>query len=248
MVICRPSHVPCQSGGVKRYYLAALLLVFLVSCSDGQPSDERTALPFVDTFDRPNTVLGLGEGWDMRTYVDSFPLPAATDGFIRGANYTYRGDSVVYAARQFRGTVRRMGTVGHWRQAREGNETTLAMAITVNDELITHMVHFAVNRSLWELTVRRGGDFEPVASGQFSPALALGLDYQFEIEATENTVTVRVPGSEVTKEVSTAGLLGDRAFWEEYVKPAPAGVVFDFETVWAAEDGEQPLPTATPSP
>jgi hypothetical protein len=217
---------------MKRCSFAAVaLLVFLVSCSRG---DERTALPFLDNFERPNTVRGLGEGWDMRTYVDSFPMPSATDGFIRDGKYSYAGRSVVYAARQFRGTVRRMGTIGSWKQTSEGGETTLAMAITANDKLITHMVHFAANRSVWELTVRRGGDFEPVASGQFSPILALDHEYQFEIEATDSTVTVRVPGSEVTKDVSTAGLLGDRAFWEEYIKPAPAGVVFGFDTVWAS--------------
>jgi hypothetical protein len=212
-------------------FAAVALLVFLVSCSRG---DERTALPFLDNFERPNTVRGLGEGWDMRTYVDSFPMPSATDGFIRDGKYSYAGRSVVYAARQFRGTVRRMGTIGSWKQTSEGGETTLAMAITPNTQLITDMVHFTANRSSWQLTVRRGGGaFEPVASGRFSPVLVLDRQYEFELEATDNTVTVRFPGSEVTKDVSTAGLLGDRAFWEEYIKPAPAGVVFDFDTVWA---------------
>lgn len=194
------------------------------------PAPSPIQASFVDTFDRPDTELGLGEGWDMRTYVDSFPMPAATEGFIRNGGYTYAGDSVVNAARQFRATVRRMGTVGRFRQAREGNETTLAMAITANDRIITHMVHFAANRGTWELTVRRGGAFEPVAKGQFTPALELDRDYEFEIEATDTAVTVRVPGDEVTENVSTVRLLSDRAFWEEYAKPAPAGVVFDFDT------------------
>jgi hypothetical protein len=235
---------------VKRRYFAAVLLVFLVSCQQ-PPAYESHYIPpttFVDTFSRANTELGLGEGWDMRTYVNGFPLPAATDGFIRDGSYTYAGDAVVYAARQFRGIVRRIGTVGSWKQTRDGAETTLAMAISANDQLITHMLHLAANRSVWELTVRRGGAFEPVASGKFSPTLALDHGYHFEMEATEDTVTVRVPGSEVTKNLSTAGLIGDRAFWEEYVDPVPAGVVFDFDAVWAAEEGQTMPPVVTSPP
>jgi hypothetical protein len=157
----------------------------------------------------------------------------------------FDGDSNVYGVRQFRSTVQRMGTVGRWRKTGDGAETTLAMAITANDQLISDMVHFTANRSDWELTVsREGGSFEPVARGRFSPMLMLDSDYQFEFEATDDTVTVRVPGTEVTINVSTVGLLGDRAFWEEYPSGTPAGVVFDFDTVWAAEDGQTLFPVS----
>lgn len=213
---------------MKRCCFAAVLLVLLVSCRD-QP----TAARFVDTFDRPNSTLGLGEGWDMRAaYAGSFPLPAATDGFIKEGNYTYAGDSVVYAVRHLPGIVKRMSAVGRFRATGPGAETSLAMAITANDLLVSDMVHFAANRSIWSLTVRRaGGPFEPVASGKFSPILKLDHHYKFEIEATDESVTTRVPDAEVTKDVSTAGLLGDRAFWEEFPNGSPVGVVFDFDTV-----------------
>lgn len=254
---------------MKRWSVAPVLLICLVSCQEQPPAYEShyvpptsTPLPppvsspappvtepqasFVDTFDRPDTVLGLGEGWDLRgPYADGFPLPAATDGFISNGSYTYAGDSIVYAVRQFSSTVQRMGTVGRWRKTGDGAETTLAMAITANDQLITDVVHFTANRSDWELTVSRGsGSFEPVARGLFSPMLTLDSDYQFEFEATDDTLTVRVPGNEVTINVSTDGLLGDRAFWEEYPSGTPAGVVFDFDTVWAAEDGQTLFPVS----
>lgn len=187
---------------------------------------------FVDTFDRPDGPLG--EGWDLRTYIDGFPMPPAVDGFIQDGRYTYAGDQVVYAARQFPHTIRRMGCEGTFRQIRDtGEETGIAMAISPNDNLITHMVHFAANRSVWNLSVRRGGGFEPVAKGKFSPVLTLGQTYRFEIAATDDSVTVRVPSDEVTTPVPVAELLGDRAFWEEYAKPTPASTVFDFDTVWA---------------
>jgi hypothetical protein len=230
--------------------LAVVLLMSVAACSHEPPVYESTytsppstpvvstpaAAPieasFVDTFDRPDGELG--EGWDLRTYIDSFPMPPASDGFIRGGAYTYAGNQVVYAARQFPGTVRRMGTIGRWRQIRgAGEETGIAMAISPNDQLITHMVHFAATRSVWNLTVRRGAGFEPVAEGKFTPTLELGRDYEFEISATDTAVTVRVPGDEVTTDVPVADLLGDRAFWEEYAKPTPASTTFDFDTVWA---------------
>lgn len=197
---------------------------------------------FSDTFNRPDTEFGLGDGWDLRgpgADAHSVPLPPATDGFIKDGSYTYAGTSVVSAVRQVRATVQRVGASGRWRRIGRGTETTLALAITANDLIVTDMVHLAVNRSVWNLTVRRGnGAFEPVATGRFNPILEVGRDYRFEFQATDNAITVMVPGAEVTKEVSTVGVLGDRAFWQERPTRSPAGNVFDFDTVWALEAGQ----------
>ena len=53
--------------------------------------------------------------------------------------------------------------------------------------------------------------------------LTLDSYYQFELEATNDTLTVRVPGNDVTIKVSTYGLLGERAFWEESPVRTPPG-------------------------
>ena len=74
--------------------------------------------------------------------------------------------------------------------------------------------------------------------------LTLDSYYQFELEATNDTLTVRVPGNDVTIKVSTYGLLGERAFWEESPVRTPAGVVFDFDIVWAAEEGQALVPVS----
>lgn len=246
-------------GTLPHGVAVGVLAVTLAACGHAPPpyeshyssSPTSSAAPveqasFVDGFNGDDTELGLGEGWDTRGgHAGSFPLPAATDGFIADGNYTYAGDSVVYAARQLRGTVRRIGAAGSWTQAREGGETTMAMAITANDLLITDMLQFIVNRSLWELTARRAdGALEPVMTGRFPTPLELNRDYQFEIEATDASVTVRVPGSEVTTNLATSGLLGDRAFWAELpdLVNRPTGVVFNFDNVWAVEDGQALIP------
>jgi hypothetical protein len=236
----------------------AFLLLLLVACGREQPayestSDVVTPSPlgsppavtgsFIDTFDRAD------RGWDLRgPYAGGFPLPAATDGFIKDGRFTYAGNAVVYAVRQFHGQVRKVGARGQWRRIREGDaDTAMTMALTANDKIVSDMVHFSVSRSRWSLTVRRGADFIPVAEGQFAPVLLLDHEYEFEVEATAATVTVRVPGDEatpkiITTKVNTAGLLGNRAFWEEFPVTTPADVVFDYNTVWAAEAGRPVKP------
>lgn len=224
---------------MKRYLAGAAVAALLSACASS--GEVTTALPFVDTFDRTNTALGLGSGWDMRgAYIDRFPLPSATDGFIKGGHYTYNGDSAVYAARHFDGTIRRLGAEGYWQRINDGSETSVAMAISASDLLVTDMVHFAANRSVWDLTVRRGsGGFEPVASGKFNPTLTLGSKYQFEIQVTANTITAKVPGTDVTRTLDTSGLIGEHAFWEEFPNDGRAGTVFNFDSVWAAENANE---------
>lgn len=251
--------------------LAGVLIILLTSCTHEPPaykseyvspstsssapappsqqgplSTQPSLASFVDYFDRPNTKHGLGDGWDLRNPVQgTFPPPPATDGFVDDGRYTYAGTSGVHAVRRFRGTIRSMGTVGRFRSIRFGAETALAMGITPNEHLTADMLFLAAKRSDWTLIARRAdGPYERIAAGRFSPKLDLNRDYRFELETTDNTVTVRVPGSEETASVSTAGLLGDLAFWQEYPTRTPAGMVFDFDTVWALEDGQQVLPVS----
>lgn len=233
-----------------RFVVALLCLVALVGCSSAPPAYESTYTPpaaapaaapppppatFVDTFDHPDG--SLGNGWDLRgPWAGSFPMPPATDGFIRDGRYTYAGDAIVYASREFPETVKRVGAIGRWREARPGAETSIALVISANDNLVSDMVHLVVSRYVWTLTVRRSsnGAFEPVADGKFTTPLAPGRDYSFELTAQDDTVTVTVPGQPPTvRPVPLAGLVGPHAFWEEFADPLPAGMVFDFDSVWA---------------
>lgn len=199
-------------------------------------------MSFIDDFDRPDTSLGLGDGWDIRgQYVDGYPLPAASDGFVSDGRFAYAGNATVIAARRFPAPVFRVGGIGRWTELRPGVETTVAMGITSNDNILSDMVQFAATRNGWNLLVRRNnGRFHYVANETFSPPLELNHDYTFEFTiANPGQVIVRVPGHTQTVKVGTLGLQGDRGYWSMYVDQNnfPAGTVFGFDSVWAAESG-----------
>jgi hypothetical protein len=257
---------------VKRCLPAAVLLILLTSCTSAPPpyvshyvtptSEATRAAPpqpevppapaplasFVDNFDRPDTSLGLGEGWDMRgdppvIHPPSDALPPATDGYIKNGRFTYNGVDPVYAVRTFQGTVQGVGARGSFRRIGGGYvHSAMSMAISANDQLVSDLLTFGATREGWSVKMRRAnGPFVLVAQGAFSPVLELDRDYQFELSATDNAVTVRVPGSdEVTKKLSTRGLLGNIVNFQEHPVRKPASDVFDFDAVWAIEAG-QPL-------
>lgn len=235
----------------SQYVTPATTTIAPVSSSPRPMTPQLTSqASFADNFDRPDTTAGLGEGWDMRgdydksSYGQSSPImPSATDGFIKDGHYTYAGASSVFAARQFRGTVLGVGTIGRFRDVGAGHEAAFAMAISANNQLVFDMVILSATPLGWQLRLRRDrGDYQPVMSGSFSPKLDLNTNYQFEFDVVGNTITVRVPGAEVTRDARVASLLGDRAFWQEAIAGPPASVVFDFDTVWAIEDGQQLFP------
>jgi hypothetical protein len=257
---------------VKRCLPAAVLLILLTSCTTepppyvshyveptsevtraAPPSSEAPPLPaplasFVDNFDRPDTTLGLGEGWDLRgdpplNHPPSEALPPATDGYIKNGRFTYNGVDAVYAVRKFQGPVQGIGARGSFRRIGGGYvHSAMSMAISANDQLVSDLLTFGATREGWSVKMRRAnGPFTLVAQGSFSPVLAFDQDYQFELNATDKTVTVRVPGSdEVTKELSTQGLLGNIVNFQEHPVRKPASDVFDFDDVWVIEAG-QPL-------
>jgi hypothetical protein len=257
---------------VKRCLSIAVLLVLLTSCVREPPpyeshyvEPETSAIPsavqsesqlppvrppqasFFDNFDRPDTEPGTVGGWDLRgnPNINSFPLPAATDGSIKDGRFTYSGLSPVYAVRQFTGSVRTVGALGRFREVGPGYaQTAFSMAIVPNDQLLTDMLTFVATRSGWNVKMRRdNGPFVQIARGDFLPALSANRDYQFELLATDDTVTIRIPESaDITVDISTAGLLGNFASFQEHPIRTPAGDVFDFDEVWVAEEGQPLVP------
>lgn len=179
-------------------------------------------------------MLGAQEG--------SAIVPVETGGFIRNGHYVSSDDSGVYAVRTFRDTVRRVGVEGRWTRVGEGGDESLVMGITANEDL-SNFVKLTVTQAGWAVTQRRGSaEAQVVVKGSFNPPLALNRTYQFELDAADGTVTVRVPGAEKKAKLGTIGLLSNSAYWQHYSEPAeiPIGAKFCIDVLWVAEQG-QPL-------
>ncbi len=205
-------------------------------------------MSFLDNFDRDDTPLGLGEGWDIRRGVQGEAIDSVPTGaFIRDGHYVSSNDNGVYAVRTFRSTVRRVGAEGRWTRIGAGGDETFVMGIAASDDLTGNMVQLTVTPAGWTVSKRRGSiDPENVVTGKFSPPLELNRTYRFEMDTADGTVTVRVPGVEKTTKLGTIGLLSERAYWQHYSPPAelPIGAKFCIDMLWAAEQGQplSPLP------
>lgn len=205
-------------------------------------------MSFLDDFDRADTPLGLGEGWEIRGGAQGDPIvPVQTGAFIRDGHYVSSNDSGVYAVRTFRSTVRRVGAEGRWTRIGAGGDETFVMGIAASDDLRGNMLQLTITPTGWAVT-KRGGSVDPesVVTGKFDPPMELNRTYRFEMDAADGTVTVRVPGAEKTTKLGTIGLLGERAYWQHQSAQAelPIGAKFCIDMLWAAEQGQplSPLP------
>lgn len=216
------------------------------------PPPPQSGASFVDLFGRPDTVLGLGEGWDMWGIRNQdFSLAPATDGFIRGGAFTYAGHANVIASRRFRSPVFRIGANGRWAQPGAEPESSAVLGIAANDDLLHNMLQLSASRKGWSLSVRRDGrPIRYITGGEFSPLLEVNRNYTFEITiANQGQVIVRVPGDTETVKVGTKGLDGDRGYWGLYTDKDkfPIRTAFSFDSVWAGEDGQTLSPTPEPN-
>ncbi|WP_155924980.1 hypothetical protein [Mycolicibacterium sp. CBMA 234] len=210
------------------------------------PDSPPTQASFIDEFDRPDTTSGLGDGWDMRGMPQNGqPLLPAADGYIKDGHFTYAGKSDAIAVRQFRSPVTSIGAEGQFRRINPANtDTTMMLGTGGDNNLETNVVVFLANRSSWELRSRLvSGTLKTVASGTFAHMLELGHVYQFVLSCTGDRVGVTGPGLTISKPLPIPISTGAFGFWRESPNRIPAGEVFDFDKVWALEDGQPTMPT-----
>lgn len=229
-----PSAVPTQSAAAQ---------------APDEPSSPTFA-SFIDNFDRPDTPLGLGEGWDMRSAPSNgYPLPPAADGFIKDNYFGYAGKDDVHAIREFRGELKTVGGVGRFRVTGLGGLTMFSMGISAADDLSANVVGFVSSRSFWALKIRAAnGVDQTVATDKYNLPLEPDHDYQFELSTNGTTATIKGPGLDVTKNLSAAIPPGVFGYWRLFPTRAPLGDFFDFKTVWAVEDGQPVFPVPGTAP
>jgi len=209
------------------------------------PDSPPNEASFIDDFDRADTTNGLGDNWDLRGMPQNgAPLLPAMDGYIKDGQFTYAGKSDAIAVRQFRTPIQRIGAEGQFRRINSTNgDTTMMIGTGGDNNLETNVVVFLANRSLWELRSRLvNGTLKTVASGSFPHMLELDHRYIFVLSTTGDRVSVSGPGVNVSKPLPIPISPGTFGFWRESPNRTPAGEVFDFDKVWALEDGQPTTP------
>ena len=206
---------------------------------------------FIDDFGRPDTTGQLDNGWQLRgAPIGDSPLPPATDGYLRDGHFTYGGNSDVMALRQFRAPVRTIGAEGVFRRSNDASsDTSMTIGMAGDANIADNVVLLVADRTTWQVKGRlANGRFKTVATGGFAPPLERDRPYRFALSCTGDQVNVLGPGLSISKPLAVPIPLGTFGFWREYPTRTPAGEVFDFDKVWALEDGQPTLPPMTASP
>jgi len=181
-----------------------------------------------DDFNRADTTPGtLGGAYDLRgAYVTSFPLPPATSGQVQNGAFVDNSPYTVYATQSFGSTVYRLGATVSWQPSTGTASTTeFAMLISANNNFITDMVHFSLNRGGWLLQVRglsgpgsTSEAFVTIASQNFASIWPdNGTPLTISLSITGQTVTVDANGKITTvSDPRVPSLVGPYAVWEQY--------------------------------
>ncbi len=249
LTACTPKPPPYESRGTLPPSTTSQ------SALPGQPAldSSPSQASFVDEFNRPNTTSGLGDGWELRGMPQNgAPLLPATDGYIKDGSFTYAGKGDAIAVRQFRGALRSIGAEGRFSRINPTRpDTTMMIGTGGDNDLETDIVVFLANRTSWELRSRLvKGTLKTVAAGNFAHPLELDHPYKFILSCTGDHVTVEAPGLTISKPLPRPITPGVYGFWRESPNRIPAGEVFDFDKVWALEDGvaTTPMAPSTTSP
>ncbi|MCX8560340.1 hypothetical protein OS122_05455 [Mycolicibacterium mucogenicum] len=188
----------------------------------------------------------------MRTAQSGEPsLRPATDGYLKDGHFSYAGKSDVIAIRQFRAPILSLGAEGQF--VRRGGSTadTIMMFGTAEDNNIqTNMVIFTSSRTAWGVHLRNqvaSSKLKAIASGQYAHPLELGRNYRFLLRITDGQIRITGPGLDVSKSLPMPLPLNVYGFWREYPDRPSAGGIFDFDKVWALEDGLPAEPVAASS-
>lgn len=246
---CAPAPPPYESQAASTPSVTSQTSKPEAGKRDSPPNEAS----FVDGFDRPDTALGLDQDWDMRTAQSGEgTLRPATDGYIKDGHFTYAGKSDVIAIRQFRAPILTIGAEGQFiRRSTSTAETIMMFGTAEDNNLQKNMVVFTSSRTAWGVHLRNqvaNSKLKAIASGQFARPLELGRNYTFVLSISSNNVRITGPGLDLSRPLPPTLLPNNTfGFWREYPDRPPAGGIFDFDRVWALEDGLPAEPVATPS-
>lgn len=174
-------------------------------------------------------------------YAGSYPLPAATDGKIASTAFTATVGSLsaynaVYAVQTLASNATRIGGAVRWETTGTGNtDGTFALIISPNDNYISDMLHFTLNRFVWNFDIRQSnGTIENLRTATLATPLSLSTVYRFEMAVSGNTVTITYNGiSYSITDSRISALVGKYCTWEIFYAQATASTTVHVEEAWA---------------
>jgi hypothetical protein len=204
----------CNNGGILWKLTTTTVMISPVS--------------FIDTFQQGNSWLGtLGIAPDgqpftmLGAYVNTFPLPAATDGAIVNHMFVSTQDpTVIYACKNFDLPVHHMSSTFQWsKTASHPSTETGAMIISPNSDLIDTMIHVTFNSEQVQLQKRNlavSGD--PFVTLITVPVRQLdGKSHSVSLDIVGTTATLTVDGvAQSYTDADFPSLVGPYVVWEIY--------------------------------
>jgi hypothetical protein len=189
---------------------------------------DTDSVNFIDTFQRGNTLpgtLGIAPDGDPYTmlgaYVNTFPLPPATDGELHNEMFVATKDAaVIYATKYFNLPIHHISATVQWdKSASHPSTETGAMIISPNSDLIETMVHITFNSEEVLLQKRNGA----VSGDPFVTLIAVpvrqldGKSHSISVDVVGTTATLTVDGTAQSyTDADFPSLVGPYVSWEIY--------------------------------
>lgn len=201
---------------------------------------------FADDFARADTVApslgtppnGIAYGL-YGPYAGSFPLPAATAGYISSGRYTADANQTVYATQNVGRKCTRFGAAVSWVSGGGSTDLSSAGLLLSQDANIVNTVgvHISLDRGGIGLsTLSNGSGFTTYGNWNASPSLAGGgVVHTIDVEVHHNTVYIWVNGI-LRIQASNPNVdawIGPYPVWEVYNPSASMIDLVRFESIYA---------------
>jgi hypothetical protein len=191
------------------------------------PSTTISPLTFYDSFNRANTVAGtmsnppVGSSYGFYgPWAGSYPLPAATDGYISGKGFVEDQNNVTYMEQDLGHPVASVTGKLSWMPSNgsTGNDTAGFLIYNTAGN-IDSCIHIQIYRTNMLIQKRVGGTFTTLATFAFTPSLSEnGTVYDANVSIAGSTVTLTVNGNTISAtDPFLATVDGNYLIWENYM-------------------------------
>lgn len=186
-----------------------------------------TPLAFYDSFNRANTSPGtmsnppVGSAYGFYgPYVSSYPLPAATNGYISNKGFVADQDNAIYMEQNLGNPVDSVNAKISWTPSNGSTGfATAALLIYNTPGNIDNCIHIQVSRINALIQKRVNGTFTTLSTVTYPQQLSRdGTIYDAGVTISGSTVTLTVNGSSASAtDPALATFDGNYVIWENYM-------------------------------